>query len=76
MSRTAQRELVHKVNNLLAVIYTQAAADAGRSQECGNATDALSQILAAAESTVPFVRRAQAELENPGDESGEDEASR
>ena len=57
MSEEAQRELVHKVNNLLSVIYTQV--EVGRSQGTLEAAmSALSQIQRTAEATLPYVKRA------------------
>lgn len=60
MSGSARAELIHKVNNLLSVIYTQV--EVGRSQATADgALAALEEIQRAAEATVPFVRRAAAE---------------
>lgn len=61
MADPAQRDLIHKVNNLLTVIYTQV--EVGRSQDSRDAAlQALEQIQKAAEATVPFVRDARAAL--------------
>ena len=58
MSGTTDRELVHKVNNLIAVVYTQVAvAKAGGSRE--EAVTALDVIERAAQETEKVVRRAR-----------------
>ena len=55
MSGTTDRELVHKVNNLIAVVYTQVAvAKAGGSRE--EAVKALEVIERAAQETEKVVR--------------------
>jgi hypothetical protein len=62
MSGRAQRELIHKVNNLLSVIYTQV--EVGRAAETREAAlTALERILRVAQATVPFVRAGRAELD-------------
>jgi hypothetical protein len=56
------RDLIHKVNNLLSVIYTQV--EVGRaSSSHQEALEAMEHIQRAAESTVPYVRRAAANHE-------------
>jgi len=71
MSEAAQRELVHKVNNLLSVIYTQV--EVGRSQgTLETAMAALEQIQRTAEATLPFVRRATVPAADQSSESPSD----
>lgn len=67
MADPVQRELIHKVNNLLTVIYTQVAL--GRASEhYQGAVDALEQIQRTAEATVPYIRAATTANEGRGSE--------
>ncbi|MCA8957151.1 MAG: hypothetical protein KDC87_13840 [Planctomycetes bacterium] len=60
MVEQTQRELVHKVNNLIGVILTQAEV-ARAAGDLAAARSALEFITRAAEATIPFVRAVQAE---------------
>lgn len=66
MSGHATKELIHKVNNLISVIYTQCEVGGSR-ESIEEARVAFGLIQRAAEATLPFVKDARAELERDGE---------